>query len=140
METIKRYGVKMGDLSKDAAFKNTARARRAVPKKFLETPGRIWLKRMIRVTGLFSFVVTALVILSIFVGMIFPGMGNEATGNVMFSMIAGLFFVNHMGLLLEMGGDSSGRNWFAKGAGLMWLWVLGSFLIAILIEIAKSLF
>ncbi len=130
----------MGDLSADAALKGSATAGRAVPKKFIETPGRIWLKRMIRVMGLFSFVVTLLVVLSIFLGMIFPGMGNEATENVMFSMIAGLFFVNHMGLLLEMGGDSSGRNWFAKGAGLMWLWVLGSFLIAIMIEIAKSLF
>ncbi len=130
----------MGDLSVDAAFIRSAKAGRAVPKKFLETPGRLWLKRMIRVMGLFSFVVTVMTIVSIFLRMLFPVMGNEAVGNVMMLMVAGLFFVNHLGLFLEMGGDSAGKNWFAKGAGLMWLSLFGTFLIAIMVRIVTSLF
>gem|GEM_PF-4349034 len=130
----------MGDLSSDAALKGSAKAGRAVPKKFLETPSRLWLKRMIRVMGLFSFVVTVLTILSVFSGILLPLRSAEAFGEVLPGMIAGLFFVNHMGLLMEMGGDSAGRNWFAKGVGLMWLSLFGTFLIAVMVEIAKSLF
>jgi len=129
----------MGDLSADAAYTRMSSAGRGVPKKFLETPGRMWLKRMIRVMGLFSFVMTAFMIVGIFLGMLFPVMVNDDMGNVMFSMIAGLFFVNHMGLLIEMGGDSAGKNWFAKGVGLMWLSLFGTFLIAIVVEIIRSL-
>jgi hypothetical protein len=140
METIRRYGVRMGDLSADAALKRSASAGRAVPKRFLETPNRTWLKRMIRVMGLFFFVVTAMVIATIFLGILFPAMVNEDMGGALMGMVAGLFFVNHMGLMIEMGGDSSGRNWFAKGAALMWLTLLGTFLIAVVVEVFVNLY
>jgi hypothetical protein len=140
METIKRYGVKMGDLSKDAAFKGSASAGRGVPEKFMETPGRMWLKRMIRVMGLFSFVVTVFTILIVFSGMLLPMTSAGAVGEVLSGITAGLFFVNHMGLLIEMGGDSAGKNWFAKGVGLMWLSLFGTFLIAVMVEIATVVF
>lgn len=51
METIKRYGMKMGDLGKDASVMKTTVAGRGVPEKYLETPSRAWLKRMIDVAG-----------------------------------------------------------------------------------------
>jgi magnesium-transporting ATPase (P-type) len=130
----------MGDLSSDAALKRSASARRGVPKKYLETPNRIWLKRMIRVMGLFFFTMTVMTIATIFLGMLFPVIGNEEVGNVILSMIVGLFFVNHMGLMIEMGGDSAGKNWFAKGAALMWLFLFGTFLIAVMLEIFTCLF
>ena len=140
METIKRYGVKMGDLNADAAFTRKSAAGRAVPKKFLETPGRLWFKRMIRVMGLFSFVVTTLTIVTIFLAMLFPVIGNDAVANALTGMVAMLFFVNHLGLFVEMGGDSSGRNWFAHSVGIMCLSLFGTFLAAIVVEIAKSMF
>jgi len=71
---------------------------------------------------------------------IFPAM---ATGMVIGSAggtIGGLFFVNHLGLLLEMGGDSSGKNWFARGAGLVWLLILGWCLVGIVVRIFTELF
>lgn len=140
METIKRYGVKMGDLSDDAALVRTAAAGRAVPEKFLETPGRQWLKRMVRVTGLFSFVLTVLSLGGLFIGGLFQISGMEVVGEVLLTMLVGLLFVNHFGLFLEMAGDSSGKNWFAKGAGLMWLSLFGSVLIGIAVRVVTSLF
>lgn len=140
METIKRYGVKMGDLGKDAAVRGGAASGRVVPKRFLETPGRVWMRRMIRVMGLFSFVVTVLTVLSGFVCVFFPGMVNDAMAEVTLGMVFCLFFVNHVGLFMEMAGDSGGRNWFALGAGLMWGAVFGTFLVAILVRAFSSLF
>lgn len=130
----------MSDLSGDAALKRSAMAGRAVPKKYLETPNRRWMKRMIRVMGLFSFVLTVLTIVSVFLSMLFPVLMNDNVMEAVAGTMAGLFFMNLMGLFIEMGADATGRNWFAKATGLMWLWVSGTFLIAILIEIAKSLF
>jgi hypothetical protein len=95
---------------------------------------------MIRVMGLFFFTMTVMTIATIFLGMLFPVIGNEEVGNVILSMIVGLFFVNHMGLMIEMGGDSAGKNWFAKGAALMWLFLFGTFLIAVMLEIFTCLF
>lgn len=140
MKTIKRYGITMGDLRADESFKRSAMARRAVPERFLETPGRLWLQRMIRVMGLFSFVVTVLVIVSIFLGILFPAMVNGEAGDVLMQMLLGLFIVNHFGLFLEMAGDSGGKNWFTKGAVCMWLIILGIFFILVVMEIFVTLF
>ena len=140
METIKRYGVKMRDLGGDAALNDPLVAGRTVPKKFMETPGRIWLKRMIRVMGLFCFVLTVLGIVFVFAGMAIPALTKEVVFLPVLGMLGGLFFVNHMGLFMEMAGDSAGKNWFAKGAGLMWFSLFGTFLVAILVRMISSLF
>ena len=140
METIKRYGLKMGDLSRDAALKGVVSAGRGVPKQFLETPGRLWLKRMIRVMGLFCFVITVLAVAGCFIIMLFPASMNQAFAEATMGMIAGLFFINHMGLFIEMGADTTGKNWFAKAAGIMWVSFLGTFVIGLLVEIVKSVF
>lgn len=140
METIKRYSIKMGDLSKDGALKGGVSAVRGVPKRFLETPGRMWLKRMIRVMGLFSFVVTVGTIAVFFLGYLLLSMRNEELEGILTAMTVGLFFVNHLGLFIEMGADTTGRNWFAKAAGLLWLSFLGTFVVALLVEIVKAMF
>lgn len=141
METIKRYGIKMGDLGGDAAVRSSGVVSgRGVPKRFLETPGRLWMRRMVRVMGLFSFVVTVLTVVSAFVCAFLPSIANDEMAGATMGMVFCLFFVNHMGLFMEMAGDSGGRNWFARGAGLMWGSLFGTFLVAILVRVFSSLF
>jgi hypothetical protein len=140
MKTIKRYGVSMGDLSADESFKSSAMAKRPVPERFLETPGRLRLQRMTRIMGLFSFVVTVLVIVSIFLMILFPTMVSGETGDVLMQILLGLFIVNHFGLFLEMAGDSGGKNWFTKGVVCMWLNILGIFFILVVMEIFGTVF
>ena len=140
MESFKRYGMSMKDLSSDAALKKSAVLSKAVPKKHIETPDRVWMKRMIRVVGLFCFVMTVMVFVVGLMVFVISGLGSAIVFGFLGDMSLGLFFVNHLGLFLEMAGDSAGRNWFAKGAGLMWILVLGTFLIAIFVRVFSALF
>ena len=114
----------------------------SVPAQYTDTPTRRRTRTGLRVAGLFFFTLTVLSVLLGGFHLLMPEVWAENTelwGTVTAVFVI-CFMANHVGLFLDTAGDSGGKNWFALGAGIIWLSVFGTFLVAGAWEIIKGMF
>ncbi len=140
MYNISRRNVSSGALNASKDYKPVALQGGVVPGKFLDTPRRVLVRRVLRVVGFYSFIMTVLLMLLFLSCVVFPGLIHDDYEELFLFAILGSFFLNHMGLLIEMGGDGVGVNWFARGAGVIWLSLCSCGVIGILVKLVGSFF
>lgn len=138
MMEVQRFNVK--DVFRDDTKRLSSGTNRVVGKKYLDTPARAKGRVIIRAMGFFSFTLTVITLISILTYSFFPSLHEIIPGEAFTGLMMVLLLANHFGLFVEMAADGLGANWFARGAGLMWLTLFGYCLIGSLIHLIKPMF
>ncbi len=133
-----RFNVK--DVFRDDTKRSSQGTTRVVGKKYLDTPARAKRRILIRAIGAFCFILTVCGSLLFIFSIIFPSAPGKPIVNASLGLLVPLIIINHFGLFVEMAADGLGKNWFARGAGVIWITFFGYFLIGALIHGIMSLF
>ncbi len=126
MHKFKRYGFQLNDPGKDPDQK-FVRHGVGVPVRFTETPSRKRLKKILSFLGMICFSCMLAVIPVAVCDAL--GWVNETIMGVLGCILVVVIFISHLGFFFEMVVDASGRNWFAKSATMLWVYLFGACLL-----------
>lgn len=133
MNSFRRNGFKMRDLSSAHSAWKTPPTFRSVPEHLSHTPRERLIRKYVGALGavLFTlnifclpFVIAALTASSFSIASDLP-----YTGFIIVNLLL------HIGAVIEMATDRGGKNWYARGVALTWTSIFGTFIIAGIISL-----